>query len=174
MPIEASLRVLESGQIAARLGHCKGLREALERADVSDGHLKVEVRHVLLLKDIYDDESVQHPSDLALWKGAESCSVLHELDLDDADKFGYIGEWNLPFLRWLHGLAIETIEPVSICYEHERGDYLYEVACWFADPRATSGYAEKFILENYEGDIKPLWIGAVVRHTDGRVEVRLS
>ncbi|WP_354422399.1 hypothetical protein [Variovorax atrisoli] len=148
MPIEVNLSVLESGQIAARLGRCEGLREALEHAHVSDGHLKIEVRHVLLLKDIYGDESTQHSSDLALWRGAESCSVLNELDLDDAEKVGYIGEWNLPFLRWLHGLAIETFEPVSICYEHERGDYLYEVAGWSADPQATDGYAEEFIVEN--------------------------
>lgn len=174
MPIEANLLVLESGQIAARLGRCEGLREALEHAHVVDGHLKLEVRHVLLLKDIYGDESMQHSSDLVLWSGAESCSVLHEWDLDDVEKVGYIGEWNLSFLRWLHGLAIEVFEPVSVYYEHERGDYLYEVACWSADPQATNGHAEEFIVQNYEGDTDPLWICGVVRYADGRVEVRES
>lgn len=140
-------------------------------AHVSDGHLELEVRNVLLLRDIYDDESTQHSADLALWKGAESCSVLHELDLGDVEKIGHIGNWNLPFLRWLHRLAIETLEPVSIYYEHERGDYLYEAAFWSADPKATDGYTEKFIVENYDGDTTPLWIGGVVRRSDGRIEV---
>lgn len=174
MPIEAKLSVFESGQLAARLARCEGLREALEHAHVYDGRLRIEVRHVLLLKDIYGDECAQHSSDLALWSGAERYPVLHELDLDDAEKVGYIGEWNLPFLRWLHELAIETSEAVSVCYEHERGDYLYEVACWSADPQATDGFAEEFALENYEGDTQPLWIGRVVRRADGRIELRAS
>lgn len=172
MPIEANLSVLESGQIAARLRLCEGLREAFEQAHVVDGDLKLDVKHVLLLTDVYDDQSVQHSSDLSLWKVAENCSVLHESDLDDAEKVGYIGEWNLPFLRWLHGLAIETFEPVTVYYEHERGDYLYEVAWWSADPRAADGYTEKFAVQNYEGDIEPLWVGEVARYADGRVEVR--
>jgi len=48
------------------------------------------------------------------------------------------------------------------------------VAYWSADPQATDGYAEEFIVENYEGDTEPLWICGVVRRADGLVEVHAS
>lgn len=81
--------------------------------------------------------------------------MLHEADLRDAEKEGYIGKWNLDFLRWLQGISAQTSEPVAVGYEHERGDTPYESAWWTSDPHSEIGEVETFGIQSNDGMDEP-------------------
>ncbi|CAN7582146.1 MULTISPECIES: hypothetical protein [unclassified Variovorax] len=172
MPIEARLSVLEGGKAAEHLQTCLALRAALQNARAHDGLLSIDVKSVLLLNDVYGRVYDQVPSDVLLWQSEAARPVLFEPDLRDSEKVGYLGTWNLDFLRWLRGISMEASEVVEIYYEHERGDTLYESAWWESAPSSAEGRAEVFGIQNNEGMDEPLWRAEVIRLADGRIEVR--
>jgi len=172
MPIEAKLSVLDGGVAAERLKKCVALRGPLAAATSYEGILSIAIGPVLLLEDIYNRASKQDAADCSLWQAEADQDVLCETDLGDADKIGHVGEWNLPFLRWLRGVSLETGEAIDVAYEHERGDYLYEQSWWTSDPSSTEGVVEILGVRSYEGSDEPLWCVEVVRHSDGSVVVR--
>jgi len=149
-----------------------GLGAALNQANVRDGLLFIDVKGLLLLEDVYGRSHEQVASDEVLWRTEGGRPVLHEEDLGDPQKVGFIGRWNLDFLRWLHGVSVATCEAVEISYTHERGDTLYEAAWWAADPSSEEGKIETFGIQNDEGMDETLWRAEAVRLADGRVELR--
>lgn len=171
MPIEAKLHILDGGVAAERLMECSALRDGLATATSYEGILSIAIGSVLLLEDLYGRVSKQEASDCSLWELEADQPVLWEADFGDAEKVGYVGEWNLSFIRWLRGISLETGEAIDVAYEHERGDYLYEQAWWASDPSSVDGVVEVFGVQSYEDSDGP-WCAEVVRHSDGRVTVR--
>lgn len=171
MPIEAKLRILDGGVAAERLMKCSALRDGLATATSYEGMLSIAIGPVLLLEDLYGRVSKQEASDFSLWELEADQPVLWEADFGDAEKVGYVGEWNLSFIRWLRGVSLETGEAIDVAYEHERGDYLYEQAWWASDPSSVDGVVEVFGVQSDEDSDEP-WCAEVVRHSDGRVTVR--
>lgn len=172
MPIEARLSIPEGGKAVERLQTCLALHAALENAKAQDGLLSIDVKSVLLLKDVYGRVHDHAPADILLWQGESARPVLFEPDLGDSEKVGYLGTWNLDFLRWLRGISMEASEVVEIFYDHERGDTLYESAWWESAPSSAEGRIEVFGIQNNDGMDEPLWRAEVIRLADGRIEVR--
>lgn len=172
MPIEVQLSVPAGGKAVEHLQLCIGLQAALADAKVRGEFLLVDAKAVLLLEDVYGRGQAQAASDESLWRTEGTRNVLHEADLRDPEKEGYVGKWNLDFLRWLQGVSAQTSEPVAIAYEHERGDTLYELAWWTSDPLSQGGEIETFGIQSNDGMDKPQWRAEVVRHSDSRVELR--
>ncbi|WPH17065.1 hypothetical protein [Variovorax paradoxus] len=172
MPIEARLSVPEGGKAAENLQTCLALRAALQNARADGGLLLIDVKSVLLLQDVYGRVHDHAPSDLLLWQRDAARPVLFEPDLRDFEKVGYLGTWNLDFLRWLRGISIEASEVVEIYYEYERGDTLYESAWWESAPSSAEGRVEVFGIQSNDGMDEPLWRAEVIRLADGRIEVR--
>jgi hypothetical protein len=172
MPIEARLSVLERGKAAKHIQSCLALHAALQNARAHDGLLSIDVKSVLLLNDVYGRVHDQAPSDVLLWQREVARPVLFEADLGDSEKVGYLGTWNLDFLRWLRGISIAASEGVEIFYEHERGDTLYESAWWESAPSSAEERVEVFGIQSNEGMGEPMWRAEVIRLADGQIEVR--
>lgn len=172
MPIEAKLSVVDGGAAVERLKECLALRSPLAAATQYEGVLSMNVESVLLLEDIYGRLSKQDPIDCSLWQADADRDVLREANFGDSEKTGHVGKWNLPFLRWLRGISLETGEAIDVAYEHERGDYLYERSWWTSDPASIEGVLEVLGVQSFEGSDEPLWCIEVVRLSDGSVSVR--
>jgi hypothetical protein len=171
MPIDAKLRILDGGVAVEHLMEYSALRAGLATATSYEGLLSIAIDPLLLLEDIYGRVSKQEASDCSLWEGKADQPVLCEADFGDVENVGYVGEWNLSFIRWLRGISLETGEAIDVAYEHERGDYLYEQAWWASDPSSTEGVIEVFGVQSHEDSDEP-WCAEVMRHSDGRVTVR--
>ena len=99
---------------------------------------------------------------------------MFETDLGSPDYEGYIGKWNIRFLQWLKTISLATGEEVEIEYEHERGDYLYEVVWWSSTPASADGQVEVFGIQSHDGMIDPEWRREAVRYADGRVGLKIN
>jgi hypothetical protein len=174
MPLAAYLTCRQQGRVIEALSACPTLALAIESSQKRDGIVRIEVLDVLVLEDVYGEVYAPSPADVACWAGSKSRSVLFETDLGSADFTGQIGRWNLEFLQWLKGISEEACEMVEIEYEHERGDYLYEVAWWASDPSSGLGKIEVFGIQSHDGMVEPEWRREVIRHSDGRTEIRID
>jgi len=150
------------------------LRSAVEHATEWDGGLRIDVLPLLLLTDAYGEPYAQPEHEIALWGTAASTGLLTEVDLTNPRHEGFIGRWNLPFLRWLKGISIATQEALTVYYDHERGDTPYEYAWWVSSPGSAEGPSETFALSSYGGMDEAEWEFEVVRFPDGRSEVTES
>lgn len=172
MPIDVLLSVPAGGKTAQHLLLCASLHDALSVAKVSEQLLLIDAKSALLLEDVYGHTHTPPDSDELLWRTENARPVLHEADLRDGEKEGYLGKWNLDFLTWLRQIAVAVSEPVAVAYEHERGDTPYESAWWTCDPLSETGEVETFGIQSNDGMDKPEWRAEVVRCADGRIEIR--
>jgi len=175
MPFSAELRVPVDGSCLKHLAQCVGLRDAVQGATEWEGELRIHILPLLLLEDVYGDSYEQSEKDLVLWNGVNASSqLLAEQDFLSPEIVGYIGRWNLPFLRWLKFISTATGEGCSIYYDHERGDTPYEYVWWLSAPNSPGEDCETFGFASYGGSDESEWEREVVRFADGRVEVSES
>jgi hypothetical protein len=164
--------VSRRGQAVKALQECPSLVSAIAEAVSHEGNLRIDVLSLLLAEDLYGEKYPISKEDFALWSSANAMPILFEGDLGSAEFTGYIGTWNLEFLRWLKAVSVATGEEVSIYYDHERGDTPYEGAWWCSSPASVEGEVEIFGIESNDGMDEPQWRREVVRHADGQLEVR--
>ena len=172
MPLSAELRCRVGGEAVKALQKCPSLVSAIAAAVSYEGNLRIDVLSLLLVEDPYGDEYPISEANSTIWSSAKGTLILFESDLGSEEFTGYIGTWNLEFLQWLKAISVATGEEVSIYYDHERGDTPYEGAWWCSNPASTKGEVEVFGIESNDGMDEPQWRREVVRHADGRVEVR--
>jgi hypothetical protein len=174
MPFTAYLIVRQHGQIAAELLKCPSLAGSAAAAPEVNGWLRIEVFHALVVEDLYGDVNPVSADEAKCWEKGKSIPILLEADLGSPDCEGYIGKWNIQLLQWLKAISIAADEMVAIEYEHERGDYLYEVAWWSSDPASAEGQVEAFGIQRHDGMVNPEWRREAIRHADGRIELKVN
>lgn len=144
----------------------------MSQAREQEGILRIDVLDLLVAVDVYGEQRQAMPIDSSPWTPTPPFEVLFEDSLGSADFTGYLGEWNLAFLKWLKSVSITAQEEIGISYEFERGDCLYQVAWWHSSPLAPEGETEVFGLQHYDGMDSPEWWREAVRRSDGQIEVR--
>jgi hypothetical protein len=174
MPLSAELRVPVNGKCLAALSQSETIRSALEHATEWEDELRIDVLPLLLLTNVYGRTCEQRDSEAALWKSAESEKLLAEQDLTDPRHRTLIGEWNLPFLRWLKGISTSTKEMFTVYYDHERGDTPYEYVWWVSAPASDKTPHEVFGLASHGGMDEAEWELEIFRFSDGRSQVHES
>jgi hypothetical protein len=174
MPFHAELRIPVQGACVALLCRSDTVRSAIKEATEWDGELRIDVLPLLLLTDVYGDEAQQNVDDVALWGLSTAHGLLTEADIANPRHVGFIGQWNLPFLRWLRSISVATDEQLTVSYDHERGDTPYEYAWWVSSPVAPEGPCEVFGLASHGGRDEAEWEFEVVRFTDGRSKANES
>ncbi|RZJ09283.1 MAG: hypothetical protein EOP39_11870 [Rubrivivax sp.] len=147
------------------------MRSALEAATEWEGELRIQILPFLLVTDIYGDSYAHDDGDVAVWKAAVATNLLAEADITSPKHEGFIGRWNMPFVRWLKSISIAAQEELAIYYDHERGDTPYEYVSWASSPASIGGPCERFGISSHGGMDEPEWEFDVVRFADGRSEV---
>jgi hypothetical protein len=137
-----------------------------------EGTLRIEVLALLVAEDLYGKRHLVPEADATIWSSAKEAEVLFEGDLGSEEFTGYVGSWNVEFLKWLKSVSVATGEEIAICYEHERGDTPYESAWWCSRPASPQGEIEVFGIVSHDGMDEPQWRREAVRHADGQVELR--
>jgi hypothetical protein len=168
MPFSAELRIPVDGTSLIQLKQCEGLKAPIRIATEWEGRLRINVLQLLLVEDVYGDRNVHDERDRKLWSSADGVKLLIEAELQDPQMIGYLGKWNLPFLRWLKSISLTTQEELSVLYDHERGDNPYEDAWWTSTPWLDQ---ETLGLSSYEGTDNLQWQREVTCASNGAVEV---
>ncbi len=128
----------------------------------------IEVKQLLILEDLYGNKSdVSDNEYIALCKGF-IFDVFSEKDLK-LEEGVWLGKTNYNFLKWLKSIAKKNAAKLSVSYQHERGDWLYEEAHWNFDYRVFSWTVEEFRIANYDGLETPEWVKTVRRSKLGKV-----
>lgn len=174
MPVSVHLVCRRCKPLIEALRRCPSLATAIQEAADSDEMIHIDVRRILVAEDLFGDKYIATTEDEDCWRTSMSIDVMYETDLGADDFIGYVGKWNLRFLGWLKSVSINTCERMEIEYEHERGDYLYEIAWWSSDPSSSTGEVEVFGIQNHEGMIEPEWRREAIRFADGRIMVRAN
>jgi hypothetical protein len=170
MPFIAKLKIPIGSGALDSLSECIALRDAILDATEWEGILRIDVLRLLLLRDVYGDAYGQEERDRGMW-GAADIPLLTEGDVSSPEMAGLIGEWNIPFLRWLKSISLATKEEISVEYEHERGDTPYEYVWWTSRPSSSEGDSEVFGVSSHEGMEDAEWRREIVRYRGGRTEV---
>lgn len=171
MPFSAELRVPIGGKCLESLSKSEAIRTAIERASECDGELRIDVLPQLLITDVYGRPCSQEEGEIVLWKKSPSGNLLVEQDITNPKHQALIGEWNLPFLRWLKSISSATQERFTIDYNHERGDTPYEYVWWVSSPVSETEPYETFGLASHGGMDEAEWEFEIFRFSDGRSEV---
>ena len=176
MPFSAELRVPVGGKCLASLSQSRVIRAAIERASASDGwgELRIDVLPQLLLTNVYGRPCSQEEEEVALWNRSPSEELLVEQDIANSKHQALIGEWNLPFLRWLKSISTAAQEQFTVFYDHERGDTPYEYVWWVASPVSETTPYETFGLSSHGGMDEAEWKLEISRFADGRSDVNES
>ena len=159
------------GRCLTTLRQCDGMRSPLEAAKEWKGELRIQILPLLLVTDVYGDSYAHGDGDVELWKAAASTNLLTEMDIASPKREGFIGRWNMPFLRWLKSMSVATQEEVAVYYDHERGDTPYEYVLWVSSPASPDGPYERFGISSHGGMDEAEWELDVVRYADGRSEI---
>ena len=138
------------------------------------GNTFVNVKSIALIEDLYGTIYKQNNSDEIFLKDFNYYDVFSDddfmIDGDFEDDQPYIGKWNLNFLKWIKHIATTYTSTISITFQHERGDWLEEEACWIFDFTKSSTIKETFILINWFGVSKPIWEKKIIRDANGVIE----
>lgn len=139
----------------------------------NSNQLIFDIKPIAILIDIYETKYEIDKKDMEFLKDFSSLSLITAEDIkynNEEIKNGeeaYIGEWNINFLKYIKSLTIKHKESIVISYQHERGDWLYEEACWLFDSSDSNIFIEEFELTNWFGNEKPLWKKKLIRKNDG-------
>lgn len=172
MPFTAELRIPVGGRCLELLNQSRAIRVAIERATEWDGKLQIDVLPQLLLTNVYGRSCFQDECEIALWASSPSEVLFVEQDFTNPTHQSLIGEWNLPFLRWLKSISTTTQERLIVDYDHERGDTPYEYVWWVCSPVSETDPYETFGLASHGGMDEAEWELEILRFADGRTEVK--
>lgn len=172
MPFSAELRVPVGGKCLDLLNQSDAIRHAIERASEWNGELRIDVLPQLLLMNVYGHTCPQDEDEVALWENSPPGNLLVEEDITNPKHKAFIGEWNLPFLRWLKAISTATHERFTVAYNHERGDTPYEYVWWVSCPVSDTEHCETFGLASFDGMDEAEWKLEISRFPDGRSELQ--
>jgi hypothetical protein len=153
MPIDFNLTIL-SGDPWPVLRRCPSI------ARHSSKESPLDVTELALVEDIYGHSHLLGPDDAAFLASEGSDDVLMPRDVagpSGLPQTGFAGVLRSSFIGWLAKVGRETGASLLLCYSHERGDYLYELARWWFGPQ------EELHLISFDGCDEPQWQGQVQR-----------
>ncbi len=189
MPISATLYLPNTAAIQATLRTWPSFAPTYEKVSPDQGDasrerriwrsddqnlLFLDVTQFLLLRDLYHHRWPQTTEDKAFWAQNGNQEVLLPGGMPEKDGLPEIipsyfatilGELNVPFLRWIEQLAISSQVEISLYYEHERGDSLYESAKWIFYPANSRPILEELHLTDDAGDLR----AAMLRMANGTI-----
>ncbi len=163
MPITVTLRVQSKDEkVLALLNECPELSKQKPR--VLGDEAFFDITELAIEEDIYANKNQMSDENSTFLKQFETENVF----TPEVFKFpNILGTFNKNFLRFVKHCALNADSFLSVTYEHERGDNLYEFAAWDFDYSAeNTNVVEQLYIDDcdngYKSDIK--------MYRDGKVE----